>query len=82
VPNQGQARLSELSASLTGMSAQPAQEYNPDDPVQILRELPEQYREQFLAEYRAAVEGAQRVEGYRALHGLLRLWRDVLDLNQ
>lgn len=51
------------------------QEYDPDDPVEILRVLPEQFHDQFLAEYRAAVEGAHRVEGYRALHGLLRLWR-------
>jgi hypothetical protein len=36
--------------------------------------LPEQLHEQFLAEYEAAAEGAQRVEGYRALHDLLRLW--------
>ena len=57
------------------MSAQPVQEYDPDDPVEILRGLPEQFHEQFLAEYRAAAEGAQRIEGYRALHDLLRLWR-------
>ena len=57
------------------MSAQPVQEYDPDDPMEILRVLPEQFHEQFLAEYRAAAEGAQRVEGYRALHNLLRLWR-------
>lgn len=57
------------------MSAQPVQEYDPDDPVEILRVLPEQFHEQFLTEYRSAAEGAQRVEGYRALHDLLRLWR-------
>jgi hypothetical protein len=57
------------------MSAQPVQEYDPDDPVEILRVLPEQFHEQFLAEYGAAVDGAHRVEGYRVLHDLLRLWR-------
>jgi Family of unknown function (DUF6247) len=57
------------------MSAQPVQEYDPDDPVEILRVLPEQFHEQFLAEYTTAVEAAHRVEGYRALHDLLRLWR-------
>lgn len=57
------------------MGAQPVEEYDPDDPVAILRVLPEQFHEQFLAEYSAAAEGAQRVEGYRALHDLLRLWR-------
>jgi hypothetical protein len=57
------------------MSAQPVQEYDPDDPVEILRVLPERFHEQFLAEYSTAAEGAQRVEGYRALHDLLRLWR-------
>jgi hypothetical protein len=58
------------------MSAQPVQEHDPDDPVEILRVLPERFREQFLAEYTAAAEeAARRVEGYRALHALLRLWR-------
>jgi len=57
------------------MSAQPVQEYDPDDPVEILRVLPEQFHQQFLAEYAAAAEGARQVQGYRALHDLLRLWR-------
>ena len=75
------ARLPDLSAgeegdSLSVMSAQPVQEHDPDDPVEILRVLPERFREQFLAEYTAAAEeAARRVEGYRALHALLRLWR-------
>jgi hypothetical protein len=50
-------------------------EYDPDDPVEILRVLPERFHEQFLAEYAAVAEGARQVEGYRALHDLLRLWR-------
>ena len=57
------------------MSAQPVQEHDPDDPVEILRVLPERFREQFLNEYAVAAEAARRPEGYRALHDLLRLWR-------
>ncbi|MGI9007478.1 MAG: DUF6247 family protein [Streptosporangiaceae bacterium] len=57
------------------MSAQPVLEHDPDDPTEILRALPERFREQFLAEYRAAIQAAWQVEGYRALHELLRLWR-------
>jgi len=57
------------------MSAQPVQEHDADEPVEILRVLPERFREQFLNEYAAAVEAARRPEGYRALHDLLRLWR-------
>jgi Family of unknown function (DUF6247) len=70
-----QLQASEPGASLAVMSAEPVQEYDPDDPVETLRVLPEQFHEQFLTEYRAAVEAAHRVEGYRALHDLLRLWR-------
>lgn len=57
------------------MTAQPVHEPDPDDPVEILRILPGAYREQFLAEYTAAVEEARRPEQYRPLHDLLRLWR-------
>lgn len=57
------------------MSAQPVQEHDPDDPVEILRVLPRRFHEQFLAEYAAAAEAARRPEGYRGLHDLLRLWR-------
>jgi len=61
--------------SLAGMSAQPVHEHDPDDPVEILHVLPDRFREQFLAEYAAAAEAARQVEGYRALHDLLRRWR-------
>ena len=58
------------------MSAQPVAESDPDDPVEIMRVLPERFHEQFRAEYiAAAAEAARHVEGYRALHDLLRLWR-------
>jgi hypothetical protein len=59
-----------------GMSARPVHEPDPDDPVEILRDLPAQFRDQFLAEYyEAASEAARQVGGYRQLHDLLRLWR-------
>jgi hypothetical protein len=58
------------------MTAQPIYEPDPDDPVEILRTLPEPYHQQFLTEYyEAAAEAARRVDGYRRLHDLLRLWR-------
>ena len=63
------------SDSLVVMSAQPAQEHDLDDPVEILRVLPERFHEQFLNEYAVVAEAARRPEGYRALHDLLRLWR-------
>jgi hypothetical protein len=46
------------------MSAQPVEEYDPDDPVEILLVLPKQFHEQFLADPLC-----------QALHDLLRLWR-------
>ncbi len=57
------------------MTAEPADDHDPDDPVEILRVLPARFHEQFLAEYDAAVAGARRPEEYRQLHQLLRLWR-------
>jgi hypothetical protein len=60
---------------MDGMTAQPVDDYDPDDPVEILRVLPVRFREQFLAEYDAAVAGARKPEQYHQLHQLLRLWR-------
>jgi Family of unknown function (DUF6247) len=58
------------------MSAQPIHESDPDDPVEILGVLPAEFHEQFQAEYYvAAGEAARRIDGYRRLHELLRLWR-------
>lgn len=57
------------------MSAEPIHEPDPDDPIEILRVLPEQFHERFLAEYGAAVERARHPEQFRELHDLLRLWR-------
>jgi hypothetical protein len=62
-------------AMIGGMTAQPADDYDPDDPVEILHVLPARFREQFLAEYEVAVAGAKRPEQYRHLHHVLRLWR-------
>jgi hypothetical protein len=46
------------------MSAQPVHEPDPDDPVEILRVLPERFHDQFLAEYyEAAGEAAHQVGG-------------------
>jgi len=56
------------------MSAQPVQD-NADDPVEILRLLPEEYHVQFFDDYDAAVEAARRPESFRELQQLLRLWR-------
>jgi hypothetical protein len=57
------------------VTAQSAHEYDPDDPVEILRILPSQFHEQFLAGYDSAVANARRPEHYHELHQLLRLWR-------
>jgi hypothetical protein len=57
------------------VTAQSVYEYDPDDPVEILRTLPGQFRDQFLAEYDSAVTRARRPEHHHELHHLLRLWR-------
>ena len=57
------------------MTAQPAYESDPDDPVEIMHILPEQFHAQFRAEYASAVEGARHPEQYRRLQEVLRLWR-------
>jgi hypothetical protein len=57
------------------VTAHPVDDHDPDDPVEILAVLPEGYHAQFLAEYKAALEGARRPEQFRQLRELLRLWR-------
>ncbi|HEY3732347.1 MAG TPA: DUF6247 family protein [Streptosporangiaceae bacterium] len=57
------------------MTAQPAYESDPDDPIEIMHILPEEFHAQFRAEYAAAVEGARHPEQYRRLQEVLRLWR-------
>ena len=56
------------------MSAQPVQEFDPDDPMEIMRVLPARYHEQFLADYDAAAASARRPDQYRQLHQTLKLW--------
>jgi hypothetical protein len=57
------------------MRAQPAPEPAAEDLVEILHALPERHRDQFLAEYRAAVEQARQPERYARLTYLLLPWR-------
>jgi hypothetical protein len=57
------------------VTAQLADEYDPDDPVEILAILPDRFHEQFLSEYDSAVASARRPDQYRQLHYMLRLWR-------
>jgi hypothetical protein len=57
------------------VTAHPAYDSDPDDPVEILDALPEEHRGQFRAEYAAAVDGARRPEQFRQLHDMLRIWR-------
>ena len=58
-----------------GMSVQPVREFDPDDPMEIMRVLPARYHGQFLADYDAAAASARRPGQYRELHQTLRLWR-------
>ena len=57
------------------MTAPPPYDSDPDDPVEILHVLPEEYHAQFRAEYAAAVESARRPEQFHQLQEMLRLWR-------
>jgi hypothetical protein len=57
------------------VTAQSVPDYDPDDPVEILRVLPNRFHEQFLADYDAAAAVARRPEHYHELHAMLRLWR-------
>lgn len=46
-----------------------------EDPAEILRVLPAESREQFLQEYRSALDAAHEVWRYRQLRDVLHLWR-------
>ena len=48
---------------------------DPNDPVVILRDLPEQERAEFLGQYHTAVDAAHDPAGYGQLQRLLRAWR-------
>lgn len=57
------------------MSAQPASEPGGDGPAEILALLPQRWHEQFLGEYRAALESARDVRQWRYLAETLTRWR-------
>lgn len=57
------------------MSAEPASENGWDGPAEILGLLPQRWHEQFLSEYRAALEAARDVRQWRFLAELLTRWR-------
>jgi Family of unknown function (DUF6247) len=57
------------------MSAELVQDEDPNDPLVILRDLPEQERAQFLRQYHEAVDAAHNPVGYRRLQRLLHTWR-------
>src|ERR1017187_1156710 len=58
-----------------GMSAEPLLAEDPNDPQVILRDLPEQGRDQFLRQYHKAVDAAHDPGGYQRLQRLLHAWR-------
>jgi hypothetical protein len=66
------------------MSVQPAEYYeDPLDPQRIVRELPDRERTNFLADYRAALDGARDPAGWGHLRRILRLWsRMVIATNR
>lgn len=57
------------------MTAHPAYDPDPDDPIEILLALPPEHHAQFRAEYAAAVDNARRPEQFRQLQEMLRTWR-------
>jgi hypothetical protein len=59
---------------MTALPADPQQHQDPLDPERILRELPERERENFLSQYREALDGARDPAGWKHLRRVLRLW--------
>ncbi len=57
------------------MTAEPLPSDDPDDPARILDLLPAPWHEQFLAEYRAALDAARDVGSWPSLRVLLHRWR-------
>jgi hypothetical protein len=55
-------------------SAQPMNRPTASDPADILRLLPQRWHQQFLAEYRAALDAAHEVWRWRQLDNLLHRW--------
>jgi len=58
---------------VTALPADP-QYQDPLDPERILRELPERERENFLSQYREALDGARDPAGWKHLRRVLRMW--------
>ncbi|GAA3573176.1 DUF6247 family protein [Kribbella ginsengisoli] len=56
------------------MTGQPRQG-SLEDPSQILRLLPAKWHEQFLSEYRGALDAAHEVSRFPQLRDVLHLWR-------
>jgi Family of unknown function (DUF6247) len=56
------------------MTAQPVSAGDPEDPAVILGLLPERWHEEFLAEYRVALEAAREVRRWPFLAELLHRW--------
>lgn len=57
------------------MTAHPAYDPDPDDPVEILLALPREYHAEFRTEYGAAVDSARHPEQFHQLQEMLRIWR-------
>jgi uncharacterized protein DUF6247 len=62
------------SVILAGVTAQPISAGDPEDPEAILGLLPERWHEQFLSEYREALEAAREVRRWPFLAELLHRW--------
>ena len=57
------------------MTAQPVHDRASDGPAEILRLLPPRWHDQFLTEYRAALDAAHEVWRWQQLNDLLHRWR-------
>lgn len=57
------------------MTVLPLPDPNPEDPAEILRALPADHIDTFLAEYAEALDLARDPEKYPALRAMLHLWR-------
>jgi hypothetical protein len=57
------------------VTAHPAYDPDPDDPIEILLALPQEYHALFRTEYAAAVDNARLPEQFRQLQEMLRTWR-------
>jgi hypothetical protein len=57
-----------------GMTAQPM-DGSPEDPAEILRMLPRKWHEQFLDDYRLALDAAHEVWRFQQLRDVLHVWR-------